>query len=240
MTVVDKDIVAEYYIECELDNVVDADTIELKKDLYHSSTARLLEALSFTYRANFVFDYVYGGQFRWEERKVSVDDITLTGMGEHLTEIIYSEQVQRNPRTFVEYIATHRDDPKFDELKAAFVPENRRRLLLREQEGKITMLDGSHRFLSMVMQGIEEFTAYVAIPVESTEKPMIGETIFLRMRRLWQRGDDDFKASIERTVISMVKETSDGKRAVEAYWVTMAPNEEVRAVGMEILRKSAL
>ena len=105
MTVLDKDIVAEYYIECELDNIVDGDAIQLKKDLYHSSTARLLEALSFTYRANFVFDYVYGGEFRWEKRTVRADDITLTGMGEHLTEIIYSEHVQRNPRMFVEYIA---------------------------------------------------------------------------------------------------------------------------------------
>lgn len=240
MTVLDKDIVAEYYIECELDNIVDADAIQLKKDLYHSSTARLLEALSFTYRANSVFDYVYGGQFRWEARTVRVDDITLTGMGEHLTEIIYSEHVQRNPRMFVEYIATHREDPRFDELKAAFVPGNRRTLLLREQGDKITMLDGSHRFLSMIMQGIEEFTAYVAVPLEFTDKPMIGETIFLRMRRLWQWGDAEFKASIEHTVVGMIKETRDGKRAVEAYWVTMAPNDEVRATGREILHKSAL
>ena len=49
---VERDIVADYYSLCELGNIVDG-AIRLKKDLYHSNSVRLLEALSFTYRANF-------------------------------------------------------------------------------------------------------------------------------------------------------------------------------------------
>ena len=80
MTTVDKDIVAKYCIECELDNIITGENIRLVEGLYSSSIPRLLEALSFTHRANGVFDYIENAQFTWQERTVSIDDITLTGM----------------------------------------------------------------------------------------------------------------------------------------------------------------
>lgn len=239
MNTLDKDTVATYYIECELDNIVAGDNIQIREGLYHSSLSRLLEALSFTYRANGVFDYIESGRFRWEERTVAVDDITLTGMGDVLTPIIYGPEVQRRPRTFVQYIRDHPDDERLHELKPREVPANRSTVLLRERDGEVTLLDGSHRFLSMMMNGATSVHAYVAVPIDTTTKPMIGDTVFLRLRRLWQETDDpSFRQSIEHTVAGMIAATSNGGRSVELYWVSMGPSDEIQAVGKRLIEQS--
>lgn len=237
MVEVDKQVVAQYYIECELDNIITGENIQLRKDIYSTNIPRLIEALSFTYRMNGVFDYVESDRYRWEERVVKPEHIKLTGMGEGLTEIIYSKEVERNPLKFVDYIKNHTED-RFDELQFRPVPQNRQILILRENGDVLEMLDGSHRFLSMIMSGIESMKAYVGIATNENAKSMIGDAVFLRLRKIWQRTDDpQFRTSIEITVAGMIKSTSNGEQSVDAYWVRMAPNEEVRTAGQRILQK---
>lgn len=186
-----------------------------------------------------MFDYIESGKYVWEEGAVNVRDITLTGMGEILTPIIYGDEVKQNPLKFVEYIQRHKDDDRFRELSVRPVPENRQILILRETDGILKTLDGSHRLLSMIMNGTEQVKAYVAIPSSSDTKPMIGDAIFIRLREQW-RGTDDpqFKDAIERTVIGMMRSTSNGRDSVKAYWVTMAPNEQIRSKGLELLKRA--
>lgn len=237
MVEVDKQVVAQYYIECELDNIITGENIQLRKDIYSTNIPRLIEALSFTYRTNGVFDYVESDRYRWEERVVKPDHIKLTGMGEGLTEIIYSEKVQRNPLKFVEYIGSHKDE-LFNELQPKPVPQDRQTIILKNDGEALEMLDGSHRFLSMIMGGAESVKAYVGIVANEKAKPMIGDAVFVRLRKLWQQTDDrQFRTSIEITVAGMIESTSNGKQSVHAYWVRMAPNEEVRTAGQRILQK---
>ncbi len=240
MTTVDKDIVTKYYIECELDNIVTGENITLVEGLYSSNTSRLLEALSFTYRANGVFDYIENDQCTWQERTVSIDDITLTGMSPEITKVIYSDDVQQNPRKLIEFIQGHPGDKRFDEIQLGNIPDNRRTLLLREKNGVLKMLDGSHRLLAMAMNGATSFNAYVATVADADAKPAIGDTIFLRMRRLWQATKNpDFRASIEKTVAGMVRETSNGAHSVQAYWINAAPTKGVKVAGERILANAA-
>jgi len=239
MSTVDKDTVAKYYVESELDNIIKGENIKLVEGLYSSNMSRLLEALSFTYRANGVFDYIESDQFTWEERTVSIDDITLTGMSSEITKVIYSDEVQQNPHKFIEFVRNHADDKRFEEIQPRDIPDNRRTLILREKDGVIKMLDGSHRFLAMAMNGTTLFHAYVATITDADAKPAIGDTIFLRMRRLWQTTKDaDFKNSIENTVVGMIKETSNGANSVRIYWVNAAPTEEVKTAGKHILERA--
>jgi len=239
MSTVDKDTVAKYYVESELDNIIKGENIKLIEGLYSSNMSRLLEALSFTYRANGVFDYIESDQFTWEERMVSIDDITLTGMSSEITKVIYSDEVQQNPHKFIEFVRNHADDKRFEEIQPRDIPDNRRTLILREKDGVIKMLDGSHRFLAMAMNGTTLFHAYVATIADVDAKPAIGDTIFLRMRRLWQTTKDaDFKNSIENTVVGMIKETSNGAHSVRIYWVNAAPTEEVKMAGEHILERA--
>jgi hypothetical protein len=236
---VDKDTVAKYYIECELDNIVTGENIRLAEGLYHTNTSRLLEALSFTYRANGVFDYLEGGQFQWNERVVSIDEITLGGMSPEITKVIYSDEVKQSPHKLIEFVHNHPGDKRFEEIQPRDVPENRQTLLLREEDGIIKMLDGSHRFLAMAMSGKTSFRAYIATATHNEAKPMIGDTVFLRMRRLWQKTTDPiFKASIEKTVVGMIRETSNGAHSVQIYWVDAAPNQEVRTAGKRLLEET--
>lgn len=240
MSEIDKAIVTKYYIECELDNVVAGDGIRLKNDGYSSNLPRLLEALSFTYRLNGVYDYVESNGVTWTERQVPIDEVLLTGMGEHLTELIYSDEVGQNPRRLVRYAQDNPEDPRIAELAPREVPENRRTILLRQDSNdQLLLLDGSHRFLSMVALGETAVHAYVAAPLESKEKPGIGEATFLRLLTLWRQTDDpEFRAAIEQTTMGMVRETSNGYQAVQSYWVTMGQNDEVRATGRRILAES--
>jgi hypothetical protein len=239
MVEVDRDEVARYYIECELDNIITGDNIQVRKDAYSSNMSRLLEALSFTYRANGVFDYIESGKYRWEKRIVTPDEITLTGMGEHLTDIIYSDEVQKSPLKFVDYIKSHPGDDRFSELHPRTIPQSRQMVILREDEGVLKVLDGSHRLLSMVMNGVKSMNAYVAVVATDDAKPVIGDAIFLRLRKLWQQTEDPlFRDSIENTVVGMIKATSNGEQSVNAYWIKMAPNEKIRITGQLLIEKS--
>lgn len=238
MSDVNKEEVARYYIQCELDNVIEGDNIRLRDGLYSSSLPRLLEALSFTYRANSVFDYVENNQFKWEKREVPVDDIVLTAMGEELTDIIYSDRVQQSPRKFIDYIQSHQDDARLDQLQPKPISDDRKIIILREHNGKLKMLDGSHRFIAMVMNGVESVSCYVAVLRDGNAKPMIGDATFLRLRVLWDQADDpSFKASIEQTVLGMMSSTENGLVSVEAYWFDMAPNETVRVAGKKLMNE---
>lgn len=186
-----------------------------------------------------MFDCIESGKYQWEERTINLDDITLTGMSEDLTDIIYSDEVQQCPLKFVEYIRRHSDDDRFSEIQTTMVPQNRQTLLLREDNGTLKMLDGSHRLISMIMNGIKSTNAYVAVANSNGARPMIGDAIFLRLRKLWeQTADPLFRASIEKTVIGMIKATRNGEQSVDSYWVRMAPNEEVRAVGRRLVDES--
>ena len=237
---VDKNEVANYYIQCELDNIVVGENVQLSKQHYANNTVRLLEALSFTFRANHVFDCVEDDTYTWYKREVAVDDIVLLGMGEVLTPIIYSDEVRQSPRKFVEYIRRHPDEAAFNALRPQPVPANRQTVLLMEHEGRLSVLDGSHRFLSMVQQGAETVQAYVAIPTNPGARPMIGDTTFIRLRKLWERTDDPtFREAIEQTVLGMMKASSNGVRAVERYWTSPNQKEPVRAVGQKLLNALA-
>lgn len=234
---VSREEVARYYIECELENIADGDGIHMREGAYHSNMMRLLEALSFTYRANFVFDYIAGDTYRWERRDVSVASITLTGMSGYLTGIIYGDEVQQNPHLFAEYIRRHLDDARLAELHTASpIPENRQTIMLRESDGKIKMVDGSHRLMAMVMSGATAVPAYVGVIADPNAKPFVGDTVFLRLLELWRYADTpEYKHAIEQTVIGMIRSTVNGAESVQAYWVNMAPNEEIRMVGERLL-----
>lgn len=239
MTEVDKDVVAQYYIECELDNIITGGNIQLRTDTYSSNMPRLLEALSFTYRANGVFDFIESGKYRWIKRIVNLNEITLTGMTEDLTKIIYSDKVQQNPLKFIEYIKSHSMEDHFNELKFKTVPQNRQTLILREEDCMLKMLDGSHRLLSMIAGQVKSAPAYVAVLTIKDAKPMIGDATFLRLRKLWQQTEDiSLRVSIEETVVGMIKATSNGERSVSNYWVRMAPSDEVRAVGQLLIDRA--
>lgn len=236
MTEINRDIVAQYYIECELDNVVQGSDFQVRSELYRSDLSRLLEALSFTFRANDVFDYVQGSQYTWEEREVPIKDVTLTSMGEHISPIIYSDDVQCNPHKFAEYIKAHQGDPRLAELNADPVPSSRQTILLRENNGVLKMLDGSHRFMSMVMNGAVSVNAYVAKLTDPNAKVMLGDAIFLRLKKLWQQTEDpELKQAIERTVIGMVGVSRDGAQAVQNYWIKRAPDPATKASWSKLL-----
>lgn len=79
-----KEEVIRYYIESELGNIVSGDNWQPSTALEGKDLERLLEALSFTFRANGIFDVIQSGQYIWQKRQVKLDEILLTGMGEFI------------------------------------------------------------------------------------------------------------------------------------------------------------
>jgi len=239
---VSKDEVAKYYIQCELENLLKGN-IELADDTYHANIPKLLEALSFTYRANSVFDYVESDKYLWRKATVSINDIILTGMGEGLTPIIYSKEIYQNPRLFCDYLKKQFDGSGannknlFEQMKPRPVSKDRRLIILRsDKDGELKMLDGSHRLVSLILDGASEVDAYIAVLAHKDAKSMLGDAIFLRLRRVWQESKSDvYRRSIEDVVTGLISSSTDGKQAVQSYWVSMGPTTEVREAGVRLL-----
>ncbi|MGI6612409.1 MAG: hypothetical protein ACOX0Z_02445 [Candidatus Nanosyncoccaceae bacterium] len=233
MTKIDCKEVAKYYIECELDNISNG-SIKLHNN--PPDWPRLLEALSFTFRANGVFDFIMNPQNIWEKREVDANKIRLTGMGEGLTEIIYNPKIDRNPKRLAELIQKNPTDTRFANFKTRDVPENRQTIILRRSGDEMWLLDGSHRLLSMLMRGKSRFTAFIVTPTKSNTKPFVGDAVFLRLREFWRNSTNtNFKESIEKTIAGMVSESDNGYNSVKRYWIDDAPNEEVVKAGKRIL-----
>jgi hypothetical protein len=239
---VDKGEVTRYYIQCELENIVKGSVV-LRDDAYHRNVPRLLEALSFTYRANGVFDCIENTGYRWQSSRVSIDDIALGGMGEALTKIIYSDEVKQNPRLFNEFLQERFNGSELgtldylEQLRPRPIPEDRKIMLLRtNHEGQLCMLDGSHRLMSLIANGDTEVDAYVGILTDSSAKGMVGDAIFIRLRNEWRHTtDEEYKSSIERTIIGLMRMSTDGENAVKKYWVNDGPAEDVRSAGERLL-----
>lgn len=231
---VDHKEVAKYYIECELDNIIAGEDIKLHNGL--SDWPRLLEALSFTFRANSVFDFVMSYPNAWEKREVDADQIKLTGMRTELTKLIYSPEINRSPQKLIDFIQQNPGDPRLASLEVRTVPANRQTLILRQQNEELWLLDGSHRFLSMLAQGTTKFMAFIVTPNSDVLKPFVGDTIFLRLREFWRHStDESFKKSIEETAAGIARESVNGRASIQKYWIDDAPNGDIRKVGKKIL-----
>ncbi len=244
--------VARYYIEIELFKLFKkstklmASTIkETIQSLSENKIWALLEAMSFTYHLNGVFYNISRDNYTWKEEIWHVKDLILTGMDSKANKVIFSEQIKGDVLKFKEYLSNYfqkagEDDPEgllsYRPSKKEIVFE---KLIMKEQEGKIQMLDGSHRLTEMLLANIEEVTAYVGYPLskQAEEKPIsrIGNSTFILLTIMFKRGNPEEHKAVVTLIQQLMRNSVDGRDAVQKYWVDVQRDEEIKKAGINLL-----
>lgn len=247
--------VAKYYLEVELFKLfknstdVMADTIcETVQNLSESKIWALLEAISFTYHLNGVFYNISRDNYVWKEEAWNVKNLILTGMDSKTNKVIFSKEVNGDTLKFKNHLLnyfkiTGEDDP---EGLLSYRPSKKvivfKKLIMKEQEGKIQMLDGSHRLIEMVLAGIEEVTAYVGHPSskEAEEKPIsrMGNSTFILLTIMFKKGSQEERAAVVTLLKQLIRNSVDGRAAVQKYWIDVQRDEEIKEAGIGILSES--
>lgn len=240
--------VGKYYLKSELDRIFPGEgevraVIDKRIDeLDGKEFWRFFEAVSFTYRLNYVFRFVGKSGVSWSEERWHISDLTLTGMNPDINAVTYSPEIDRSPAKFRDYLKIYfndhpQDDPKkLEQFRLNQKPVVYAWMLLREEEGKIKLLDGTNRLIKLMFLGEEEIVAFVGRKNSKEDKARVGDSTFLLLRNLYEKGDKTQKAAVLKVVRMLMNNSFDGVQAVENYWVRHPRDETLRKVGRRLLR----
>ncbi len=240
--------VGKYYLKVELSRIfpgkakgfIDAGIERLeKRDFW-----RLLEALSVSYRLNGIFWCVSDSSFSWSEERIQTEGVIITGMTKAINKIIFSKEINQDPLKFrdflLKYFEGHKnDDPKkLGQLRPKREPIIYPRIMIKEEEGKLYIIDGMNRYIAQLLRDKKEITAFIGRRTRKG-KQMFGDSSFLLLRKAYQKGNEEEKKAVLKIVEKLMKISSDGKSAVQDYWVELVyNNKELREVGLSLLKKA--
>lgn len=242
------EIVGKYYLKAEFSKLFTDSSVRESLDnridaLTEQEFWRLLEAMSFSYRLNGMFWFISDESYEWSEEEWLIGDLTLTGMHPHIDQVIFSAEIQQDPIKFRDhlqrYFIEHPDDDPLglDQFRPSDRTINYPIITVRENEGKILLLDGSNRFIANLLQGEEKVRAYVGRQVREG-KQRIGDSTFWLLLRLWRNASTEDRSAIETVTRLLISQSSDGESAVRSYWVDHATEEELKEVGRKLLQGS--
>lgn len=245
LTPIPRTEIARYYLASEIGNALSGDNLQVRPDLSEKELWRLLEAFSHTYRANGVFHLLTDHGFDWYRTDIPVERITMTGMSPPLNKLIQSERINRSPIKLRDYLHSYfqqhpsADDDleQLNECRPRPVTSGLDIIIVREdEEGVIKMADGSHRFLSLLMDDRPTVTAYYAKQNGKPHKHMMGDTIFLTMRRLYTHAQDETeKQAVLATTKALIRSSHDWRDAIQIYWIDYHTTDEVAATARQLL-----
>jgi len=235
--------VGRYYLKSELGRIFPGSK-EIKENLDRGIDKldsfefwRLLQALSFAYRLNYVFLFVGNSGYSWSEETWCISRLTLTGINPDINAISFSPEVSRSPVKFRDYLKKYftahpKDDPqKLEQFRPSQRPVDYPKIILREDEGKILLLDGSNRLIELMFRQEEEVNAFIGRRNSKKEKFRIGDSTFLLLRNLYEKGDPQERRAVLKVVKMLLGISLDGRQAVENYWVRHPRSEKLKAVG---------
>ncbi|MDB5183859.1 MAG: hypothetical protein JWO07_540 [Candidatus Saccharibacteria bacterium] len=257
LVIYDEDVpptdVARGYLQVELGNVFgenlrsDAGSIdESLETLSVSQVNRLLEAVSYTYRMNGTFHKVTDASLDWMDVELPLDAILLTKIKPHISEIVYSSDIQRSPIAFAaflgEYFSHHpdlADDPQdLNEFRPRSLAGNATSLITSESDGVIEVFDGNHRLTNAALLGAVSVRVFAGIPNGRESISMKGDSVFLTLRLEYEKAESsEERVHILETCLLLAKSSTDGRDAIHSYWVEHALTEEVASEGKVMLAR---
>jgi hypothetical protein len=242
--------VAKYYLEIEFSklfkNVATELINETISNLSENKVWALLEAMSFTYHLNGVFFKLSKEGYFWNEEIWNVEDLLFTGMDSNVNKVIFSKEINGDAVKFknylLNYFETYKDnDPeKLFSYKPTGKPMEYTKLIATEKEGKIAMLDGSHRLTEMLLNGIKEVNIFVGHPTdeipEKDKRYLVGSSTLILLTILYKQGNEEEKKAVLTIVQELIDKTLDGKEATRKYWVERMKDDEIRNAGETLLK----
>lgn len=246
--------VARDYVEVELGNIVgenirsDNGSIgESLARLDQHQVNRLLEAVSYTYRMNGTFHAITDESLDWMDVELPIDAIQLTKITPHVSEIIYSDDINRSPLAFAaflgDYFADHpdpADDPdKLNEFRPRPQADKATRLITSESDGAIEIFDGNHQLVNAAQLGAVSVRAFAGVPNGRESIGMKGDSVFLTLRLQFEKAESsEERVHILETCILLAKSSTDGRQAIQSYWIDHA-TDDVASEGKVMLARLA-
>lgn len=241
--------VAKYYLKVEFTKLfpdASLETIQSGIDnLKDKNIYPLLEAMSFTYHLNGVFYNLTKEGYIWNEETWDVSELILTGMDPNVNKVIFSDEVNGDALKFKKYLRNYFENNTVSDPEGLFsyMPSSKEiyfpKLLMKEKDGKVLMLDGSHRLTEMLLNDVETVHAFVGHPViskkEEDRKVHMGGSTFIMLTIAYKNGNAEERNAVLTVVRQLIKRSLDGKDQVQKYWVDRQRDEEVKKAGEELL-----
>lgn len=241
--------VAKYYLKVEFTKLFPDASLEVIEsgisNLKDKNVFPLVEAMSFTYRLNGVFYSITMDGYEWEEEQWDISKLILTGMDANVNKVIFSDEVQGDPIKFknylINYLQTNKElDPEgLFSYKPSGNPINFPKLIMKEKEGKILMLDGSHRLVEMLLNDEKTVHAFVGHPVstekDSTRKVCIGSSTFILLTIAYKNGTNKEKNAVLTVAKQLIKNSLNGLTEFQKYWIDRQRDPEIKKAGQELL-----
>ncbi len=241
--------VAKYYLKVELSklfpNIRHEEIENSINTLKESKILPLLEAISFTYHLNGVYYNITRDGYIWNEEEWDVENLIYFGMDTNINKLISSSEIGGKAPNLRDYLLNYfKNFPNDPENLSSLKPTNKKiefsKLLLREKEGKILTLDGSHRLTEMLLQGYKTVQAYVAHPIDNKvkdtdRKVVIGSSTFILLTILYKNGSETERSAVETIVKQLIARSTDGIEQVQKFWIDRQEDEEIKNSGKNIL-----
>lgn len=199
--------VARYYLKSELCHVLRSLSKQIMgsddiDNMCEQEVFKLCEALSIFYRLNSVWWVVGDPGFKWFKEQVPIESVRLTGMGDtEITRLIDSEIIHNDPIRLHDFLKEYYANLGDGKDKYGVKPSGKSikldAVLLIQQEDKLNLLDGSHRFIEQLLSDKTKVNSYVARPTQSgmDMKPVIGGGVYRDLVNVLERehGESDKK-----------------------------------------------
>lgn len=138
--------------------------------------------------------YLTDPNIAWERRSIPVDDLWLTGMGPAENAVII-DRCNRSPALLREALRT---DPDVCELFYD-ATMNTMPILVRYEKGELKVLDGMHRAVAAIRDGVEKISAWVGTPT-GEPRPQCEPHVVYDAIVAYQRGINPDRAGLVTTL----------------------------------------
>ncbi len=141
---------------------------------------------------NWVGEYINDESISWQLKKISINNLTLTGTGPEWNEIVI-KRAERKPEKLRKLLQEKKIKNLFQKAKFTDVP-----ILVRKEDNKLKVLDGMNRAIAAIRDGKEEIKAYIGTR-KGKPKPQIEPHViydFIRAFRQRKGNEEDFKAGL--------------------------------------------
>ncbi|GEM_PF-6812507 len=156
--------VAKYYLTVELGKPFQKKESKLKLKTFIDSLEigelwKLLKLVSEEYRKNGVFQLLTNPQHKSYEKVINIKNIKLGDVNENVKK--YLILAEYDPLKFKDLLIANKDVGELKEFQPQELTEEESIFIFTHDEGTYKIVDGIHRLMSLVQQGIHEVKGYI-------------------------------------------------------------------------------
>lgn len=180
---------------------------------------------------NWLPDILSDQNIKWRQSKIKLNQLVLTGTNPIWNPIII-DKCQRSPGKFHQFLS---ENPDQIELFSEAVFDNTPIMIREEPDKSLRVLDGMHRTIAAIRDGLKEIEAFIATN-SNTPQPQCEPHLVYDLLRSYHRQINTDRASLITSLKYLRKAYSNVddllRNRFNKSWV---PNDEMQAIIQEAL-----